>query len=295
MRFVYLLVPVAALALTLAACNPPPKPIQEAPSDTLRVASLNVHYIILSQQTGPWSVGDWERRKGPLDQAFKALNADIIGFQEMESFARAGDPNVNLARDWLLAQNPGYAAGANGDANVFPSTQPIFYRTARVSLVDQGWYFFSDTPNVIYSNTYNGSYPAYASWALFETPQGQLRVVNLHTDFGSRSNRKLSLELVADRTAPWITAGERVMVIGDFNALRSSPLLRPLKDLGVRFPAVRGATYHLNRGLGLFGAIDHLGLGPGVEIIGPPQVIRQKFEGEWPTDHYPVTADVTLR
>ena len=54
----------------------------------LRIASYNVHYIRLDKETGAWSVGDWERRKGPLDSAFKALRADVVAFQEMESFQR---------------------------------------------------------------------------------------------------------------------------------------------------------------------------------------------------------------
>ncbi|MEM6899948.1 MAG: hypothetical protein AAF583_09270 [Pseudomonadota bacterium] len=32
----------------------------------LRVASYNVHYIVVRRATGPWSMADWERRKGPL-------------------------------------------------------------------------------------------------------------------------------------------------------------------------------------------------------------------------------------
>lgn len=65
-------------------------------------------------------------RKAPLDAVCKAMDADIIAFQEMESFGRGADKNINLVRDWLLSQNPDYAAGANGDASVLPITQPIF-------------------------------------------------------------------------------------------------------------------------------------------------------------------------
>uniref|UniRef100_A0AAN0NI64 Endonuclease/exonuclease/phosphatase domain-containing protein n=1 Tax=Yoonia rhodophyticola TaxID=3137370 RepID=A0AAN0NI64_9RHOB len=111
-------------------------------AQTLRVGTYNVHYIIVSRQTGAWSVGDWERRKVPLDQAFKALDADIVGFQEMESFAFGNAPVTNLTLDWLLANNPDHAAAAVGDPAVFPSTQPILYRPARLRLIDQGGSFF---------------------------------------------------------------------------------------------------------------------------------------------------------
>ncbi len=268
-----------------------------APRDdgVLRLATYNVHYIILGRETGPWSVGDWERRKGPLDQAFKALDADLVAFQEMESFQRGSDGSVNLARDWLLDRNPGYLAAASGDWRRFPSTQPILYRSDRLTLRDQGWFFFSDTPDVIYSRTFNGSFPAFASWAQFETPGGDaFRVVNVHFEYSSRSNRLLSAALVRDRIAPWINAGETVFVVGDLNARMGAPTMRNIEEAGVSFLPVQGATYHFNQGLHLFGAIDHIGATADVQPVTDPVVLRQRFGGEWPTDHYPVVVDVAL-
>lgn len=271
---------------TLASTTPP----------ALRLATYNVHYIITFHAEGPWSVGDWERRKGPLDLAFKEIDADVIGFQEMESFGGRSASSENLTLDWLLANNPDYAAAAVGDSAAFPSTQPILYRKDRLTLVDQGWFFFSETPDVIYSRTFNGSFPAFASWAVFDdkTIGDRFRVINLHTDFRSRSNRLQSMELVADRITQWIDAGETLVVMGDFNARHGARTLRIVEETGIRFPKVDGATYHLNRGINLFGAIDHIGLTPNITQVRDPVVLRQKFDGEWPTDHYPVILDVAI-
>ncbi|MEJ6402115.1 endonuclease/exonuclease/phosphatase family protein [Yoonia sp. 2307UL14-13] len=264
-------------------------------ADTLRIATYNVHYIWLGRATGPWSVGDWERRKGPLDQAFKALDADVVAFQEMESFARGSDGSVNLTLDWLLENNPGYGAAAVGDWEVFPSTQPIFYRADRLSAVDQGWFFFSDTPDVIYSRTFNGSFPAFASWAAFVRADGRrFRVVNVHFEYSSGSNRLLSAELVADRIGPWVADGETVFLVGDLNARLGAPTVEILEGAGLTFAPVQGSTYHFNRGINLFGAIDHIAVTEGADLARAPVVLREKFAGEWPTDHYPVIADYRL-
>ncbi len=289
------------VGLALVACvqvvrNSGQQTLKAPVAKALRIATYNVHYIVTFRAEGPWSVGDWERRKGPLDQAFKAIEADVIGFQEMESFGGRSGNNTNLTLDWLLWQNSDYAAAAVGDPAVFPSTQPILYRKDRLTLADQGWFFFSDTPDVIYSRTFNGSYPAFASWAAFfdKTSGETFRVINIHTDFRSRSNRLQSMELVAKRIAPWIAAHETLIVIGDFNTRRGAQTLRIIGETGVTFANVRGATYHLNRGINLFGAIDHIGLVGAARPTAEPVVIRQKFDGEWPTDHYPVILDVTL-
>lgn len=286
--------------LTLIGCqtirNSGNAPLPDPTGQTLRLATYNVHYIILGRATGAWSVGDWERRKTPLDQAFKAVQADVIGFQEMESFGRGSGGRINLTLDWLLENNPNYAAAAVGDPAVFPSTQPILYRPNRLTLVDQGWFFFSDTPDVIYSRTFNGSFPAFTSWAQFQdqTSGEVFRVINIHTDFASRSNRLQSIELVAERIAPWIAADETLFVISDLNARLGDGVVNILADTGLQFAPVKGSTFHFNRGINLFGAIDHIAHIGAAAPAGDPVVLRQKFSGESPTDHYPVIADYRL-
>jgi len=297
-RIVKLLALFTVICLTVVACQvvrnsgetPLPTPVAEA----TRVATYNVHYIIMGAATGPWSRGDWDRRRGPLDLAFKAIDADVIAFQEMESFSRGDESRDNLALDWLLERNPGYAAAAVGDPSAFPSTQPILYRTDRLDMLDQGWFFFSDTPDVIYSRTFNDSFPAFASWAQFRDrgTGADFRVLNVHTDYATQSNRLRSIALTAERAAPWIAAGETVLLAGDLNARLGDRGVEILQEAGFTFAPVKGATYHFNRGLNLFGAIDHLAWFGAVAPLGPPVVLRQRFEGEWPTDHYPVIIDL---
>jgi endonuclease/exonuclease/phosphatase family metal-dependent hydrolase len=267
------------------------------PAGAVRIATHNVHYIDLRPEArGAWSVAGWERRKDALDAVFGAMDADIVAFQEMESFAGTSGSATNLARDFLLARNPGYAAAASGDWRVFPSTQPIFYRTDRFRLRDEGWFFFSDTPDVIYSRTFDGSWPAFASWAEFAPRDGgpAFRVVNVHFEYRSASNRRLSADLVRDRIAPVIAAGTPVFVVGDLNARATSPTGRRIAAAGVVFAPVAGATFHFNRGLDLPYPIDHIGATPDLAPIGGPVVLRMRVGGVWPSDHYPVVADYAL-
>lgn len=264
-------------------------------ASAIRVGTLNVHYIDMRADGGRWSQEDWERRKGPLSRAVGALRADVIAFQEMETFFGGNDDSQNLARSHLLSQHPEFAAAAIGDWRAFPSTQPIFYRRSRMNLRDQGWFFFSDTPDVIYSRTFNGSYPAFASWALFEDIESgtPFRVINIHTDYASSENRQKSVALVADRMRPWVEAGEAVFLVGDLNARLGSDLHRRLEAIGLTFVRVEGATYHFDRGLNLFGAIDHIAF-RGARPVGAPVVVRERFGDAWPSDHYPVIADFRL-
>ena len=296
LRFVLLiLVGVSLLACAMHLANSGDAEPSPKPDSALRLATYNVHYIWLGRERGAWSVEDWEQRKAPLDAAFKALDADVVAFQEMESFARGSGGETNLTLDYLLEQNPDYRAAAQGDPEVFPSTQPIFYRAETLSLLDEGWFFFSDTPDVIYSRTFNGSFPAFCSWVQFERKDGtRFYVFNVHFEYSSGSNRLLSAALVKDRMGPALSSGDDVFLAGDLNARIGSETVGILETAGLEFAPTQGATYHFNLGINLFGAIDHIAhSGPG-NLQGAPIVLRRKFLGEWPTDHYPVYADYLI-
>ena len=289
------------LFLTLLACglhiaNSGTAPLPPQQAGSVRIATHNVHYILAMKAEGRWSVGDWHRRKHSLDQAFKALSADIVAFQEMETFEGSDDDTVNLARSFLLEHNPGYAAAAVGDWRAFPSTQPIFYRKDRFTIADQGWFFFSETPDRIYSRTFDGSYPAFTSWVRFAPRDGTrpFTVVNVHLDYSSRSNRDRSAALITERLAPQIARGEPVILAGDLNERAGSALVGALSQAGLNFAPVPGATYHFDRGINLFGAIDHIATTRNVTIISGPHVLRERYSRAWPSDHYPVTADLSL-
>jgi endonuclease/exonuclease/phosphatase family metal-dependent hydrolase len=287
---------VAGLFVVLAAlqvANSGSGPVPPRPEGAIRIATHNVHYIDLTASSGAWTLQGWERRKDALDAAFKAMEADIMAFQEMETFAGGSESAENLALDFLLERNPGYAAAAAGDPRVFPSTQPILYRTDRFRLRDEGWFFFSTTPDVIYSRTFDGSWPAFASWADFAPRSGGpvFRVVNIHFEYRSSSNRLLSADLVRDRIAPVIAGGMPVFLVGDLNARLRSPTARRLAEAGIVWAPVAGATYHLNSGLNLLFPIDHIGATPDLAPAGDPVVLRGRFGGVWPSDHYPVFAD----
>lgn len=288
---VLLLALVAAVQLWR---NSRPMALPERPTGALRVASLNVHYIVLNATEGRWSRTDWERRRAPLVETVAALRADIVALQEAESFGGGSMSTVSLHAQALRERLPHMAVAAIGDPQVFPSTQPILYDPARLELLDEGWFFFSDTPGVIYSRTFNGSYPAFASTARFRdrTSDATFQLVNVHFDWSSWENRRPSAELTAERVAQTFAAGIPVILAGDLNALHGAPTMDILERAGLRFPDVPGGTFHADRGRALFGAIDHIGLSPGLEPAGAPIVWREKPGAAWAADHWPVVLDI---
>jgi endonuclease/exonuclease/phosphatase family metal-dependent hydrolase len=261
--------------------------LHAAPADPFRVATFNVKYIV-----DPEGLPKWEARRDAVTVAVKATDADIIGFQEMETFAGGKFNRTNRQLDWVLETVPGYKAAAFGDPVKFPSTQPILYRPARFQLLGEGWFYYSTTPDVIYSRSFDGGFDYYASTARFRDRQSDqtVTVFNIHTDIRSAGNRSRATALIAERIQAAMIRGEKVIVLGDFNTGRYARNMRRLKKTGLEGTDLLRPTFHFGLGLGILPAIDHILHSSGIERIGEAQVHHDKSNGRYPSDHYPVSA-----
>ena len=276
---------LALVATLLAACSATvPEP---APAEAFRVASFNIAYI-----RDPDGLPKWERRREAVAAVVAEIDADILAFQEMETFAGGSFNPVNRQLDWVLANAPHYRAGAVGEASRFPSTQPILYRAERFELLDQGWFSFSPTPDRPFARGFDGGPSSFASTVrLRDRRDGRaFTVVNVHPDARDADNRLRAAELIAARARPLVASGEPVLVVGDLNASRGSPTVMRVKEAGFEGTDLLRPTYHLGVGLGFAPAVDHILHSPAFERVGEAVRHRGRYAGAFPSDHYPVSA-----
>ena len=260
-----------------------------ADANKIRLTTFNIHYTSPRQKKLAWG-----NRREAVKEAIADLDADIIAFQEMETFAGGSFNTENEQLDWVLEHFPEYSVGAYGDAAIYPNTQPIIYRSERFSQKSQGFFFFSDTPDVIYSRTFNGSWPAFCSWTeLVDKKTGQqFFIYNVHFEYKSMSNRSKSAKLVRQRIKPVLENGSAVLLVGDINAPGFAPTVRKLKKTPLTLAKPAGATFHFNRGLNLIPAIDHVFYSEHFTQQGKTTLLRESYDDVWPTDHYPVTVEL---
>jgi endonuclease/exonuclease/phosphatase family metal-dependent hydrolase len=84
-----------------------------------------------------------------------------------------------------------------------------------------------------------------------------------------------------------------VMVLGDFNSFRGSPPVRALERIGL-VPVIetnRRGTFHFGFGVTLWPRIDHILVSENLTIRGG-YIERHSHEGIYPSDHYPVFAEL---
>lgn len=297
--FRYITMAILCIGLIACASGKSPSPDNfktQAQSDvkTLRVATFNIHYLHVTEK----GLNKWNMRRKAVTDMIGDISPDIMAFQEMESFGGGHSRNENIQLDWVLSQHHDFKAAAySKNADNYPITQPILYRSSLFDFIEQGFFFFSETPDVIYSPTFNGSYPAFCSWAtLREKSSGKsFTVFNIHTDFSSGKNRIKSVELIAARMKPLIETGSPVLLIGDLNASNRSKIAKTLKSIPLKFVPDSGSTFHFNRGVNITPAIDHILHTPHFTPKDKVTVWRKKYNGKWPADHYPVTADLIFK
>lgn len=258
-----------------------------------KFATLNVHYLWVGNDTTRW-----EERAPAVVAALSEIDADVVAFQEMETFGVSdGSPRhfsyENRQLEYVLSQLTEYRVTAIGDPAEYPSTQPIIYRPEVVEPLNQGFFFFSPSPDQIYSQPWHARFPAFASWVRFRhiATDRTFLVYNVHFDVQSARNRTKSSRLVIERASGEAGTDEPVLVVGDFNAPRFFPAMGRFRRAGYRRARANGATFHFFRGLRIVPAIDHI-LGSGEVVLSNPEVHRERFDGSYPSDHYPVSATV---
>lgn len=291
MKDVYAKALLLTFLLLIGATNAPAKGSQESRNEIhpkqgspLLLGTLNVHYVAEGQERL-----DWENRKEAVAAAIQESSPDIIAFQEMETFEGGHFNTRNVQLAFLREQFPAYAFAAVGDPREYPSTQPVMYRKSRFQLLEQGFFFFSPTPDNIYSDPWDGRYPAFCSWVRFRENGGgaTFYLYNVHFDYESRENRLRSAKLVTARIASRAHQDSGVLVVGDFNA---PWFFRPVQIVAgsqLHIADTTGSTVHFYRGINIIPAIDHVLYSQEFEHQ-ETRVLRSRFRGTWPSDHYPV-------
>lgn len=252
----------------------------------LHIASFNIHYIVPNDKND-----DWGERKLAVTRVLKDIDADIVAFQEMETFDGGHYSNRNLQLAWIQSSTSGYKNAATGDPEIFPSTQPIIYKAVKFTVVDQGFFFFSETPDKIYSRQWNGGYPYFCSWVRFRSRccAKDFFIFNIHNDYKSRRNRLKTSELVADRIEKIAQGNLPIIVLGDFNAPKGFKEIRLLEAVGLRVVPSNGATNRI-LGMHILPAIDHILISKEFRPQSEIKVWRNRYDGVYPADHYPISA-----
>jgi endonuclease/exonuclease/phosphatase family metal-dependent hydrolase len=272
-------------ALALLCLGVEAAPVVEEPL-ALTVMSFNVRY-----GTAADGENAWPNRRELLVETIKAQDPDVVGVQECLAFQAEYIEEELRGYRWL-----GRGRERSGDGEM----TAVFYRERALSPISMETFWLSEQPGVPGSVSWDSSLTRIATRVQFYHAKSNkmVHVFNTHFDHRGQQAREESARLLLARTK-LIPEGERVIVMGDFNAIAedSAPYATlvegGLYDAWLSAPERKGPVVTWSA----FSAPDMeskqridwiLFRGP-LDCVEVETVTYNK-EGRYPSDHFPVVA-----
>jgi endonuclease/exonuclease/phosphatase family metal-dependent hydrolase len=288
----------AALSGSGEALRPPSVPLvtlaphvdaglmaKEAPAP-FRVATFNIRCPIDK------GANAWTCRVERVRELIRKHGFDLVGLQEATS---------NQIDD-LLSEGWAYVGVGRDDGKRGGEASCIFYRKDRFEVRATDTFWLSETPEVPGSKSWEAGCPRVCTWArLSDRKSGrEFFYFNTHLDHMSEAARVNGMALILERLKQ-IVQGRPVLLTGDLNATPGSvTITRAAAVLQEAFKLTR--TPHQGPVATSNGfkfdrvptaKIDHIFVSGGVEVLSHA-TFDDSQNGLFPSDHFPVAADVVL-
>ncbi len=263
-----------------AACG------KENPDTSFRVMSFNIRIVALEEDTK----NNWENRKDFVYDTVIKYDADLIGFQELKN-------NQALFLQEQLSNYGYYWVDRTG--TVFGEAVGIFYKKSRFEVLSEEVFWLSETPDKV-SKGWDAEFPRICVvLKLKDLISGKIIYhFNTHYDHKGVTAIEKSTALLLDR----IGDKENVLVTGDFNLREGTAnyntlvagVLNDAKYLAPECCSDTGGTSH---GFGKRIAempIDFIFM-TDIFKVSRYQIVRDQREGYYPSDHFPIYADIDYK
>ena len=238
---------------------------------------------------------DWASRFPRIKQLLAKHALPLLGLQESRI-----EQLTDLCADGQYAfigvgrQNP----GERGDGEY----SAILYDKSVFSVAENGTFWLSETPEVPGSKSWETSYARICTWGRFtELASGRVFYhFNTHLDHRSPLAQKNGLLLILDRMEQAVQSGIPCFLTGDFNIFPDNEAIAVAKQKlnyanDVSATPVVGPTYTYHGYKPLDsphkGPIDYIFTTRDVKVKSV-RVLDDLFDGQPPSDHFPVTAEV---
>ncbi|MEO1435852.1 MAG: endonuclease/exonuclease/phosphatase family protein [Bacteroidota bacterium] len=250
------------------------------------MVSFNLRYDNPSDTVNPWT-----SRQHLATELLNEFEPDLIGFQEV----------LKHQLDSMLVLNPDFQSVgvARDDGKEKGEFCPIFYRTDRFELVDQGTFWLSESPDQP-GMGWDAVCNRICTWAKFKDQKtGKLIfLANTHYDHKGRIARKESTFLLL-RKLKKLSGKAQIILTGDLNAAPKAAEIRWLVDkrfvdtfveMGEEAIGSEGTFHNWGRILPqLQSRIDYILVGKSWKVK-TFVTLDQSKEGKYPSDHFPVFA-----
>jgi len=251
------------------------------PLSGMRAMTFNVRTALARDGSDAWPA-----RRDHAASLLRFHAPDVVGIQEAVP-DQLDDLRSRLAYEWVGSPR------SEGDEHT-----PVGYDPERFALLETDTFWLSPSPETE-SVGWDGALPRIATWARLRERAGEEEwlAVSTHFDHEGGVARKHSAELLARRIPP-LADGASVVVLGDLNCTPASPPYRtlvdgsgPFRDARERSPFHHGPDGTVHGFTGTAGErIDYV-LVRGADARHHA-TLTDHLDGRYPSDHFPVVADL---
>lgn len=255
----------------------------------IRIATYNVRYDNKGDSGNLWV------NRYPVIKALVLFHDfDIFGTQEA----------LRHQIDSLSANLPGYAWYGSGrdDGQSKGEHSAIFYKKNKYKALGKGDFWLSETPEKP-GPGWDARLNRICSWLQLQDVKSKKKfyVFNVHYDHQGVKARQESSKLILEKIKT-IAGNNPVLLTGDFNGDHNSEWYKLIANSNVLLDTYRlvKSPYANNGSFNSFSVpsstaiIDHIFVSKqfSVKRWG---ILTDSYFGKFPSDHFPVVADVTLK
>ncbi|UJR14450.1 hypothetical protein I4U23_001447 [Adineta vaga] len=260
----------------------------------LRVMSYNVRYETSSDGINRWSV-----RKQNVFNLIRMRAPDVFGLQEVLR-GQLSDLKYRLP-------NYNYYGVGDRDGHNRGEFSPIFYRSDRFDLLDNGTFWLSETPTRPGSEGWDAAATRICSWVKLRDRYTLQTFYHFNTHFDSkgRTSRLQSARLLMSQTKAIAGYSTPMILTGDFNASPSSDAYRTMiTDTHFKDSKHLTETYHCGPdstfstffvGNQMGKCIDHIFVTSADFKVLQHGTLTDSNNGFYPSDHLPVLTEMTYK
>lgn len=239
----------------------------------------------------------WEKRKHIVYEVFNNYNPDIIGVQEVTK---------NMLRDLTLDLTDYNIIGSPRSKKYFVESNNILV-DKKHSILEYDTFWLSKKHDYVGSSIWYSIFPRICTTALIQLEdKNKIIVCNTHLDFLLPQARSYGLkrlgEIIEDK---YNKENLPIIIMGDFNARPNSKVIKNFNNTKINnksFIAVQETNKDLynkttmsnfkGRDKGMH--IDYI-YGSEELIINSAEIIKYNLKGRYPSDHYPILSDITIK
>lgn len=257
----------------------------------MRVMTFNLRCDFILDFNNPW-----KKRKAIVFDIMKRYDLDIIGVQEVtdkmyiDILENMGDYNI---------------IGTARTKRIFVEKNDILVNKKH-KIISHKTFWLSENTAKVGSSKWYSLYPRICTTCVIETNTGKrLRVCNSHLDCLLPQARSFGLKKLAE-TIQLLQEEEDLplIIMGDFNATPESKVIKEFLNGTINNKRCI-AVQEINKELYNFSTmskfkgkekgmhIDYIFVSEDIEIIAA-DIIKDNNEGKYPSDHYPIVAEVKI-